>query len=90
MGRHGHRELRHSGKLVYDVAPNNNVGASQFYNAMINRPGGASVSGNISPSILNVTIGPNAGNELLMGDTQQLELIGAFGGGRRRSAMAAR
>ncbi|MBC8107832.1 MAG: S-layer family protein [Anaerolineae bacterium] len=64
-----------------NVMPNNNVGLGDFFNVTINRVGGASVTLNADPTILNLTIGANAGNALLMGDTRTLTLIGANGGG---------
>ncbi|CAN5597171.1 hypothetical protein BH09PLA1_BH09PLA1_28140 [soil metagenome] len=61
--------------------PNNNILLGDFYNAIINRVGGAVVTLNADPIILNLTIGANAGNQMVMGDTRQLSLVGANGGG---------
>lgn len=65
-----------------NVVPLNNAGLGDFFNVTINRSGGTTVTGDFgSGSILNLTIGANAGNHLQLVDTAALSIIGASGGG---------
>src|SRR5215217_9219846 len=60
-----------------NTIPNNNDISNLYYNATINRVGGANVTGNIvQTEVLNLTIGANAGNQLTLNDNVTFGVIG--------------